>query len=129
MLKDRSDAYELLKELGASDRLVSHAQLVSHAADLILREFKSLGVTCDVHIVELGAVLHDSGKIPHPEELSGPGSMHEQAGETLLLAHGVQPEIARCCISHGTWNLPGYLLKSEPSPWPISFGKASAKLN
>jgi hypothetical protein len=30
--------------------------------------------------------------------------MHEQAGELLLLAHGVQPEVARICASHGIWD-------------------------
>jgi hypothetical protein len=107
MLKNRSDAYELLKELGAPNRLVHHAQLVLDAADLLLLEFQALGVTCDVRLIELGAVLHDAGKIHHPQELSEPGSLHEQTGQTLLLAHGVQPEIARCYASHGAWNLPG----------------------
>jgi hypothetical protein len=113
MLKDRRDAYELLDELGAPDRLVRHAHLVGQAADLLLLEFQALGVKCDVRIVELGALLHDAGKISHPEELSEPGSLHEQAGETLLLAHGVQPEVAHCCISHGTWNLPEVSLEER----------------
>lgn len=113
MLKDRSGAYELLKNLGAPDRLIRHAQLVSQAADLLLLEFQALGVTCDVRIVELGAVLHDAGKISHPQELSETGSMHQQAGEALLLAHGVQPEVARCCTSHGAWNLPEVSLEER----------------
>jgi hypothetical protein len=104
MLKDCSDAYELLKVLGAPDRLIRHAQLVSEAADLLLTEFQALGVPCDTSMIQLGAVLHDAGKISHPQELSGPGSMHEQAGELLLLAHGVQPEVARICASHGIWD-------------------------
>ena len=106
MLTDRKDAYELLKDLGASQRLVHHAQLVAQAADRLLQEFKALGVTCDVQVVELGAILHDAGKINHPQELSEPGTLHEQAGEAILLTHGVQPAIARCCSSHGAWNLP-----------------------
>jgi HD domain len=106
MLKDRNDAYDLLKDLGATERLVRHAQLVSQAADLLLIEFQALGITCDIRIIELGAVLHDTGKIQHAQELSEPGPMHEQAGEALLLAHGVQPEVACCCTSHGAWNLP-----------------------
>jgi hypothetical protein len=113
MLKDRSEAYELLKNLGAPDRLIRHAQLVSQAADLLLQEFQGLGVTCDVRVVELGAVLHDAGKITHPQELFETGSMHQQAGEPLLLAHGVQPEVARCCASHGAWNLPEVSLEER----------------
>ena len=39
-------------------------------------------------------------------ELSQPGTLHEQAGEALLLSHGVQPEVARFCVTHAQWNLP-----------------------
>ena len=106
MLIDRNNAYELLGKLGAPERLVDHAHLVSQAANLILREFMVLGVSCDVLVVELGAILHDVGKIRYPQELSEPGSLHEQAGEAILLEHEVQPAIARCCSSHGAWNLP-----------------------
>jgi hypothetical protein len=106
MLKDRSEAYALLKNLGAPNRLIHHAQLVAQAADHLLLVFQALVVTIDVRTVELGAILHDTGKICHPEELSEPGSLHEQAGEALLLEHGVQPAVARCCVSHGAWHLP-----------------------
>ena len=36
------------------------------------------------------------------------GTRHQQAGEAILLAHGVQPEVARCCVSHGagSWSRP-----------------------
>jgi hypothetical protein len=113
MLKDRSDAIALLKQLGAPGRLVYHAQLVSQAAELILVELQANGVECDVLTVELGAILHDTGKIQHPQELSEPGSSHEAAGEALLLSHGVQPLIARCCASHGAWNQPRVTLEER----------------
>jgi hypothetical protein len=113
MLANRNDAYQLLEALGAPDRLIRHARLVGQAADLLLLEFRSLGVPCDVRVVELGAVLHDAGKIRHPQELSEPGSLHEQAGEALLLASGVDPAVARCCGSHGAWNVPGVSLEER----------------
>jgi HD superfamily phosphodiesterase len=106
MLKDRNEAYELLKNLGAPDRLMRHAHLVAEAADQLLLKFETVGVTCDVQVVELGAVLHDTGKIRHLNELSEPGSLHEQAGRDILLTHGVQPKIAQCCASHGAWDSP-----------------------
>ena len=99
MLKDRSEAFALLRDLGAPDRLIHHAQMVSQAAEQLLLEFAALAIPMDVRSVELGAILHDTGKILHPEELSEPGSLHEKAGEALLLSHGVQPEVARCCSS------------------------------
>jgi HD superfamily phosphodiesterase len=113
MLKDRSDAYELLKRLDAPDHLIRHARLVGEAADLLLGKFKELGVTCDVRRVELGAALHDAGKILHPNELFEAGSLHEQAGQELLLAHGVQPEVARICVSHGAWDAEGVSLEER----------------
>lgn len=103
MLRDRSDAYRLLSELGAPEQLRVHVQLVGEAAERLMRAYVELGVGFDARIIELGVVLHDVGKIRYPDELNAPGAMHEQAGEALLLAHGVQPEIARCCVSHARW--------------------------
>ncbi|WP_263375213.1 HD domain-containing protein [Granulicella aggregans] len=105
MLISRTEAYGLLEQLGASNRLIRHAHFVSDAADSLLLDFRMLDVPVDVLTVQLGAVLHDAGKIAHPHELGEPGSCHEGAGEALLLAHHVQPEIARCCRSHAAWNL------------------------
>jgi putative nucleotidyltransferase with HDIG domain len=108
MLKDRNEAYELLKQLGAPDRLIRHAQLVAEAADRLMSELQALGVPFDSRIVELGAVLHDAGKTLHSKEFSESGAAHQHAGQALLLAHGIEPEVARCCASHGhgAWSLP-----------------------
>jgi hypothetical protein len=57
-------------------------------------------------LIELGVAVHDASKIEHPEAMAGPGSRHETAGETLMLQHGVQPEVARCCITHAAWQRP-----------------------
>ena len=65
-----------------------------------------LGVTFDRERVLAGAALHDAGKIVHPKEMQAPGSRHEPAGEQLLLANGVDPAIARCCVTHASWNGP-----------------------
>ena len=113
MLTHREDAYKLLIALGAPDRLMRHAELVSEVADQLIAVFQSLGVGLNFGLIELGAILHDAGKIQHPSELREPGSLHEQAGQTLLLANGVQPEIARCCVSHGAWQLPGVSLEER----------------
>jgi hypothetical protein len=107
MLRNRSDAYRLLRELGAPERLLIHLQLVGEAADRLIQTYEQLGVDCDAMLIELGVAVHDAGKIQYLEELDAPGSKHEPAGEVLLLAHGVQPEVARCCISHARWQEPG----------------------
>jgi hypothetical protein len=103
MLKDRSDAYGLLRRLGAPERLLVHVQLVAEAADQLMLAYTDLGIDFNAPLIELGVAVHDAGKIQHPEELDGPGARHEPAGQALLLAHGVQAEVARCCVSHAAW--------------------------
>jgi hypothetical protein len=97
------DAREVLEAIGAPPRLRVHGALVLEAADALLSTLRQLNVTIDADWVRAGAMLHDAGKTLHPSELDGPGSLHEEAGETLLLSHGVDPRIARCCVSHARW--------------------------
>ncbi|MDJ0944955.1 MAG: HD domain-containing protein [Kiloniellales bacterium] len=103
MLKKTQDAYDLLVFLGAPGRLVLHAQLVGEAADELLDALRPLGLGIREDLVRLGVVLHDAGKILHPGELDAPGDAHEAAGERLLLEVGVQPEVARCCLSYARY--------------------------
>lgn len=103
MLHDRFDAYSLLQALGAPERLVVHVQLVGEAADQLIQSYRAFGLSFNASLIELGTAVHDAGKILYPAELDGPGALHEPAGEALLLAHGVQPEVARCCVSHASW--------------------------
>ncbi|WP_457325050.1 HD domain-containing protein [Roseateles sp. P5_E11] len=84
-----------------------HLQLVGEAADHLIDGYRSLGLDFDSHLIELGAAVHDAGKILHPGELKGPGAIHERAGQDLLLAHGVDPRVARCCVTHAKWQLSG----------------------
>jgi HD domain len=97
------DAYELIKELGGSDRLIQHVKLVGEAAEQLIVMFQNLGVAFDLEWVRLGVAFHDVGKILHPSELVEKGTEHEAAGELLLLSRNVDPKIARCCRSHGQW--------------------------
>ncbi|MDM5176392.1 hypothetical protein PO883_04195 [Massilia sp. DJPM01] len=103
MLIDRSDAYALLRALGANERLLRHVQLVGEAADELMNAYTGLQVRFDARLIELGVAVHDAGKITYPEELDGPGSRHEPEGQAMMLANGVQPAVARCCVSHAAW--------------------------
>jgi hypothetical protein len=104
ILLDRNDAFDLLKKLGASSRLLRHLELVLEAADLLIKEYENLGLNFDKKLIELGVAIHDAGKILHPVEMNEPGIQHEVAGRDLLIKYGVQPKVAACCISHGQWN-------------------------
>jgi hypothetical protein len=101
--KSVPDAYELLRELGASDRLIQHVKLVGEAAEELILKLQKLEISFDSDWVRLGVAFHDVGKILHPLELFEKGTQHEAAGELLLLAQNVDPKIARCCRSHGQW--------------------------
>jgi hypothetical protein len=103
MLTSRADAYRLLRTLGAPERLITHLQLVGEAADGLLACYTKIGLRFDSSWLVLGVAIHDAGKLQFPEELDGPGNLHEAAGEVLMLAHGVQPNVARCCVSHAAW--------------------------
>ncbi|AKU98589.1 hypothetical protein AKJ09_05253 [Labilithrix luteola] len=96
-------AREILVALGAPRRLMTHGRLVLEAADELLRAMRTLGVDVDERLVRAGAMLHDAGKILHPNELTNPGKNHEEAGEAMLLAQDVDPVVARCCVTHAQW--------------------------
>jgi hypothetical protein len=101
LLKTPQDAYQLMQQLGATPKLLRHVQLVGEAAELLVAELQYFQL--DDRLIRLGVAIHDAGKILHPQELSHPGNQHEADGETLLLSHGVEPAIARCCRSHAQW--------------------------
>lgn len=106
MIHSRADAFNLLAKLGAPTRLITHLQLVGEAAQMLMEAYTALGMRFDANWIELGVAVHDAGKILHSDELNGPGSMHEAAGEALLIRNGVQPESAKCCVSHAKWHEP-----------------------
>lgn len=97
------EAYQFLQELGASSKLLLHVKLVGEAAELLISKLHELQMQFDENFFRLGVAFHDAGKILHPKELIAKGNNHEADGETLLIAHGVDPKLARCCHSHGQW--------------------------
>ena len=105
MLNSPDEAISLLKQLGASTRLIKHLELVGQAGDQVISKLEELEIKFDKSFVQLGISIHDAGKIIHPEELSKGGNLHEAAGENLLLKHGVDERLARCCQSHSKYNI------------------------
>jgi hypothetical protein len=106
-------AIHLLRSLGAPPRLVLHGDIVAGVAGLLSDVIADLGVGHDADQVQIGAALHDAGKILHLEELEGPGCQHEADGEKLLLYHGVSPQIARFCRTHGLVGDPTLMLEDH----------------
>jgi hypothetical protein len=102
------DAVNLLRLLDAPPRLAAHLRAVHDVAcqltDLLTRRHPNL--TFDRSAVLFGAATHDIGKVIHVDELSGPGSAHEQAGHALLLTHRVPERLARFARTHGSCTEP-----------------------
>ncbi|WP_030160928.1 HD domain-containing protein [Streptomyces sp. NRRL S-244] len=96
---------ELLSELGSPPRLAAHLRAVHDVAHQLVEwvEHRYPAVVFDREAVLFGAATHDIGKTVHVSELSRPGSAHEEAGRTLLLAHGVSPKLARFAETHASW--------------------------
>lgn len=99
----REEAFDVLKQIKASPRLVSHAELVLEAGEALIDFLDEFDFAFDRELIRAGIILHDAGKTLHPEELTGSGSEHEEAGERILLEQGVDSAIARCCRSHARW--------------------------
>ena len=107
-LRAPEDCQTLLRALGAHPWLLRHHELVLEAAeDLISALAQSVPTLSIDHAhVRLAAGLHDAGKIAHPSEMHAAGHAHEAAGEVLLLDAGVEPRLARACVTHAAWSEP-----------------------
>jgi hypothetical protein len=98
-------ASALVRGFGAPPRLGAHLRAVH---DVALSLVDWVAVACpaapfDREAVLFGAATHDIGKVQHLAELSEPGTLHEAAGERLLLEAGVEPRRARFAGTHGSW--------------------------
>lgn len=97
---------ELLEKLAAPPRLAAHLRAVHDVAcslaDWLEKQHPEL--VFDREATLFGAATHDIGKTIHPEELSGPGAAHEQAGYELLLSQGIDEERARFARTHAAWS-------------------------
>ncbi|KIG14701.1 hypothetical protein DB30_06427 [Enhygromyxa salina] len=104
-LETGADALALLAELEVPARLLRHHELVLEAAiELTDALARRLGARFDAGEIQIGAALHDVGKLVHPSELRGPGHAHEQAGQALLIERRVPEHLARFCITHASWD-------------------------
>lgn len=98
------DCFSFLRERGADGRLIRHARVVCEVGLIIATTLREVGIQVDTQILIPSLILHDAGKIIHPDELTGEGSEHLEAGWRLLIENNVDEKIARTCISHERWD-------------------------
>jgi hypothetical protein len=96
-------AETLLRQQRAPARLIAHLLLIHDVAAQLLDAFHARGLADAINdeAVLFGAAIHDIGKVLYPNELTGPGNQHEQAGQVLLLQAGIPPKLARFAATHG----------------------------
>ena len=100
------EAATALATLNAPPRLVAHLTLVHDVAARLLRSLRTLWpqLKLDDTDVLFGAATHDIGKAVHRDELSGPGSLHEDEGRRALERLGVSSTRARFAATHASWS-------------------------
>lgn len=103
-MKNWKDCENLLRLNNAPEQLIKHLEIVSSVALMISNYVLTIDILHNQELVVCGAGLHDFGKIIYHEELSKPGSNHEEEGKKLLLEQGIDLSIAECCVSHSQWN-------------------------
>lgn len=99
----------------APERLLRHNELVLEAAELLMKGYREIGCWSqadgtpretpflDEEKVRIGVVFHDAGKIEHPEELDGDGSLHELGGSQMLMRWGVSSDLTGFCYAYSWW--------------------------
>lgn len=61
-LPSRRQALKILREVGCSPSIIQHCETVSRLAVKIAETYRKHGITVDLKLVEIGALLHDIGR-------------------------------------------------------------------
>jgi hypothetical protein len=101
------EARRLCMELRVPERLQRHLLIVHEVASRLIEWMSECSpgtlTGAEIDAVLFGAATHDLAKVLHPDELIGPGHLHERDGAALLQRLGVEPAHARFARTHGTW--------------------------
>ena len=100
------EARDILAKYAAPPRLVAHLTIVHDVALKLIRHLKTSWpmLEFDHQRVLFGAATHDIGKTIATNELTGPGTQHEEIGPQLLFERGFSEEYARFARTHARWD-------------------------
>lgn len=90
----REDALSFLRELGLPEHIILHSISVAEKAVAIAKQIQNAGHHVNLDVVELGALLHDIGRIKVQ------GTPHAREGGLILRKHGFSDAIARIAETH-----------------------------
>ena len=61
-LPTRAEALDILVAAGCSKRVIDHSKAVSKFSVRLAKAFQARGIDVDLHLVEIGGLLHDIGR-------------------------------------------------------------------
>jgi hypothetical protein len=100
------EVVDLLAKYAAPPRLVAHLTIVHDVAIALIKRVDACWPLLDYDQgrVLIGAATHDVGKTVYPNELTGPGTQHEEIGPQLLRESGFPEAHARFARTHAQWD-------------------------
>ena len=90
----KEDALALLQELGLPTHIIQHSIAVAEKAVKITRRIQAADHEVNVEVVELGALLHDIGRV------RAHGIPHAEYGGEIIRTHGFSDAVARIAETH-----------------------------
>jgi len=96
----RAEALALLRKVGLPQHIIDHCIAVAERALEIAKQIVAAGHKVDLELVEIGAILHDIGRIKEH------GLYHAAEGGRILRNFGYPESIARIAETHsldGFW--------------------------
>lgn len=90
----QAEAIRLLEESGCTPNVIEHCKEVALLAVEIAEKAKASGKDVNLELVEVGALLHDSGRC-RTHEIS-----HAAEGFRLAKSKGIEPEVAEIIKRH-----------------------------
>jgi len=91
---DKSEALDLLRISGCSERVLKHCLIVAYHAKDIAEKIRHNGYQVDVELVFIGALVHDIGRsVTHDIK-------HAVEGARLGKEYGLHPAIIRIIETH-----------------------------
>jgi len=90
----REEAINLLYEVGLSESVINHSIAVANKALEIAQKLNNNGVTLNIQLVEIGALLHDIGRSKTH------GWLHAIEGGEIIREIGLPEEVSRIAETH-----------------------------
>ena len=106
-LPSRAQAVRMLRQSGCPGNVLRHCEAVAELAVEIGETCKQRGLNVDLDLIEIGALLHDIGRVREDQDNSGNtdhASLSADMAETILKSLGDSEELIKqvkhCILSH-----------------------------